>query len=82
MSASFSIECKLQSETLVLAFILTALFQGEVDLDAVNSFGYETFQGELLIGEIFVRIFNKQPTFPIDVSFQFPSTFISVSEFV
>uniref|UniRef100_A0A0R3XB42 DUF1741 domain-containing protein n=1 Tax=Hydatigena taeniaeformis TaxID=6205 RepID=A0A0R3XB42_HYDTA len=40
--------------------------RGEVDLDAVKTFEHKTFQGELLVGEIFVRIFNKQPTFPLD----------------
>ncbi|VDK38091.1 unnamed protein product [Taenia asiatica] len=39
---------------------------GEADLDAVKTFEHKTFQGELLVGEIFVRIFNKQPTFPLD----------------
>ncbi|VDN96699.1 unnamed protein product [Rodentolepis nana] len=39
---------------------------GDVDFDAAKSFEHKTFQGELLVGEIFVRIFNKQPTFPID----------------
>nr|VZI25149.1 unnamed protein product [Spirometra erinaceieuropaei] len=39
---------------------------GEFDRDALNSFTHKTFAGELLIGEIFVRLYNKQATFPLD----------------
>uniref|UniRef100_A0A5K3FU08 J domain-containing protein n=1 Tax=Mesocestoides corti TaxID=53468 RepID=A0A5K3FU08_MESCO len=44
---------------------------GEADLEAVKAFAHKKFQGELLIGEIFVRIFNKQSTFPLDNSRSF-----------
>ena len=34
-----------------------------------NDFKYSGHKGELVIGEIFVRVFNEQPNFPIEVKY-------------
>lgn len=38
----------------------------EIDLTIGSSFGYSAHEGELKIGEIFIRIYNQQPTYPIE----------------
>lgn len=32
-----------------------------------TEFKYSAHEGQLIVGEIFVQIYNEQPTFPIDV---------------
>jgi DnaJ family protein C protein 13 len=36
-----------------------------------TDFNYTAHKGELVIGEIFVKIFNEQPTFAVEVSYNF-----------
>lgn len=40
----------------------------DVDLTVSNGFGYSAHSGELKIGGIFIRIYNQQSTYPIEVS--------------
>ncbi len=44
------------------------LFQGECDPALGSEFQFTVHSKELIIGEIFVRIYNEQPTFPLEVS--------------
>ncbi|XP_033727987.1 dnaJ homolog subfamily C member 13-like [Pecten maximus] len=39
---------------------------GEIDPDYGSTFVFEIHAKELIVGEIFVRIYNEQPTFPLD----------------
>ncbi|KAL5969309.1 hypothetical protein TSMEX_002951 [Taenia solium] len=59
-------QCRAQMSGFLDEQVSHLVKMGEADLDAVKTFEHKTFQGELLVGEIFVRIFNKQPTFPLD----------------
>lgn len=43
--------------------------QGECNLNAVVNFYHESYVNELLVGEIFIHLFNKQPSYKLDVSF-------------
>ena len=43
------------------------MFQGRIDEAFGAEFVYEIHAKELVVGEIFVRIYNEQPTFPLDV---------------
>lgn len=40
--------------------------RGECDLDVGENFEYSVHKGELKIGGIFIRIYNKQPTYQIE----------------
>lgn len=40
----------------------------ESELTIDSNFQYSVHSGELIIGGIFIRIFNKQPTYQIEVS--------------
>ena len=44
------------------------VFQGECDQSFGADFEFEVHSKELIVGEIFVRIYNEQPTFPLEVS--------------
>lgn len=39
-----------------------------MDLKLDTDFVFSAHSGELIIGGIFIRIYNEQPTFPINVS--------------
>lgn len=39
----------------------------QVDPNITNEFSYSAHSGELRIGGIFIRIYNQQPTYPIEV---------------
>ena len=43
-------------------------FQGECDPDFGGMFVFDIHAKELIVGEIFVRVYNEQPTFPLEVS--------------
>ena len=47
--------------------LLIFVFQGRIDEAFGAEFVYEIHAKELVVGEIFVRIYNEQPTFPLDV---------------
>ncbi|KAL7054934.1 hypothetical protein AAHC03_024428 [Spirometra sp. Aus1] len=59
-------QCRAELTGLVGEQVTKIVKTGEFDRDALNSFTHKTFAGELLIGEIFVRLYNKQATFPLD----------------
>lgn len=42
--------------------------RNEIDVNVANDFKYSAHDGELKIGGIFVKIYNQQSTFPIQVS--------------
>lgn len=42
--------------------------KNEMDVNVANDFKYSAQAGELRIGDIFVKIYNQQPTFPIQAS--------------
>ena len=42
-------------------------FQGDCDTSFGARFTYSIFSEELIVGEIFVRIYNDQPLFPLEV---------------
>lgn len=42
--------------------------QGECDPAMGADFTYTAHSKELVVGEIFVRVYNEQPTFPLEVS--------------
>ena len=42
--------------------------QGEIDNSLGADFEFDLHVKELVVGEIFVRIFNEQPAFPLEVS--------------
>ncbi len=44
------------------------MFQGECDPALGSEFQFTIHSKELIVGEIFVRIYNEQPTFPLEVS--------------
>jgi len=43
--------------------------QEEFDPSAGIDFVFSSFRKELIVGEIFVNVFNEQPTFAVEVSF-------------
>ena len=45
----------------------TMLLQGECDPSFGAEFEFSLHKKELVIGEVFVRIYNEQPTFPLEV---------------
>ena len=47
------------------------LLQGECDPDFGGMFVFDIHAKELIVGEIFVRVYNEQPTFPLEVSVAF-----------
>lgn len=49
-----------------LTFFLTG--QGENDESFGAEFAFSEHSKELIVGEIFVRVYNEQPTFPLEVS--------------
>jgi DnaJ family protein C protein 13 len=50
--------------------------QGECDPDFGSMFEFSIHKKELQVGEIFVRIYNEQPTFPLEVRAAFMLYFI------
>ena len=42
-------------------------FQGDCDPSFGSEFVFSAHSKELIVGEIFVRIYNQQPTFPLEV---------------
>lgn len=44
------------------------MLQGECDQDFGAGFVSTVHAKELIVGEIYVRIFNEQPTFPVEVN--------------
>lgn len=54
--------------------IIHILFQGQCDPALGSEFVFSVHEKELIIGEIFVRIYNDQPTFPLEVSPRTPSS--------
>lgn len=42
--------------------------QGECDQTFGATFEFEAHAKELIVGEIFVRVYNEQPTFPLEVT--------------
>ena len=42
--------------------------QGECDHAFGAEFAYSIYDKELIVGEIFVRVYNEQPTFPLEVN--------------
>ena len=42
-------------------------FQGECDPSLGSDFVFEIHAKELIVGEIFVRVYNEQPTYPLEV---------------
>ena len=42
--------------------------QGECDSTYGKDFQYSALQSELVVGEIYVRVYNEQPTFVLEVS--------------
>lgn len=49
------------------SFSFVLFFQGECDPDYGASFQFEVHTKELVVGEIFVRVYNEQPTFVLEV---------------
>lgn len=49
------------------AINLVVSFQGECDPSFGADFVFDIHAKELIVGEIFVRIYNEQPTFPLEV---------------
>lgn len=41
--------------------------QGECDPAVASEFTFSIHSKELIIGEVFVRIYNEQPAFPLEV---------------
>lgn len=57
------------------------MFQGRIDEAFGAEFIYDIHAKELVVGEIFVRIYNEQPTFPlvvrhIDIFDYYPMEFL------
>ncbi|OQR69176.1 dnaJsubfamily C member 13-like [Tropilaelaps mercedesae] len=50
---------------------------GECDEDYGSSFVYSLFDKELVVGDIFVRIYNEQPQFPLENARQFTQDLLS-----
>lgn len=44
------------------------ILQGENDKRFGAEFVFSDHSKELIVGEIFVRVYNEQPTFPLEVS--------------
>ena len=53
---------------LLRPIVFGCVFQGECDQSFGADFEFEVHSKELIVGEIFVRIYNEQPTFPLEVS--------------
>lgn len=49
---------------------MTVVFQGECDPDFGGMFVFDIHAKELIVGEIFVRVYNEQPTFPLEVKIE------------
>lgn len=47
---------------------LILILQGECDKHYGSEFVFEIHAKELIVGDIYVRIYNEQPTFPLEVS--------------
>ena len=50
-----------------LIFLFVLFFKGDCDTSFGARFTFSVFSEELIVGEIFVRIYNEQPLFPLEV---------------
>ena len=48
-------------------YVMSVYFQGDCDPSFGAEFAFSAHSKELIVGEIFVRIYNQQPTFPLEV---------------
>ena len=48
--------------------------QGEFDENLATEFVFSDHSKELIVGEIFVRVYNEQPTFALEVGMERPGT--------
>ncbi|TNN08971.1 DnaJ subfamily C member 13 isoform 1 [Schistosoma japonicum] len=58
--------CRAELETLIDLQVVRLIKTGECNLNSVLSFTHESYAQELLIGEVFVRLYNKQPAYSLD----------------
>ncbi|KAA3681187.1 DnaJ subfamily C member 13, partial [Paragonimus westermani] len=58
--------CRAELEVMLDASIERIIKTGECDLDAASRFVHSTYAHELLIGEVFVRLYNKQPSYQLE----------------
>ncbi|XP_018647306.1 endosomal trafficking protein, putative [Schistosoma mansoni] len=58
--------CRAELETLIDLQVVRLIKTGECNLNSVLSFTHESYAQELLIGEVFVRLYNKQPAYTLD----------------
>ena len=47
---------------------VTCTMQGECDSSCGEEFTYSVLSEELVVGEVYVRVYNEQPTFTLEVS--------------
>ena len=47
---------------------VTCTMQGECDSSYGEEFTYSVLSEELVVGEVYVRVYNEQPTFVLEVS--------------
>ena len=47
---------------------LSPTMQGECDSSYGEEFTYSVLSEELVVGEVYVRVYNEQPTFALEVS--------------
>ena len=55
---------------LSLNSLFTSPYQGECDPTYGSEFTYSAHNKELIVGDVFVRVYNEQPSFPLEVSFE------------
>ena len=60
----------------VVIFNKFLAFQGECDPSFGADFVFSAHEKELIIGEVFVRVFNEQPTFPLDNPKEFTNSLL------
>nr|CAH8867302.1 unnamed protein product [Trichobilharzia regenti] len=58
--------CRAELETLIDFQVVRLIKTGECNLNSVLTFTHEAYAQELLIGEVFVRLYNKQPSYALD----------------
>ena len=46
--------------------------QGECDTSYGEEFRFSVLSEELVVGEVYVRVYNEQPTFALEVSWPHP----------
>lgn len=61
--------------------MLLSVVQGETeDSTYGESFKYDALKDELVVGEIYVRVFNEQPTFVLEVRVHITVTDFTISQ--